>query len=73
MKYSFTLRPASRAEILAVACPTCGAEAGEACRRADGRSDALRLGRARAVRTQQRTALRDADKAKRVNMDFLRP
>jgi hypothetical protein len=70
MKHTFT-HP-SRAEILAVACPTCGAVPGEACRRADGKSHEPRLGVARAALSRQRSALRDTA-AKRVARDFLRP
>jgi hypothetical protein len=50
----------SRAEILAVGCPACGAVSGEACRRDDGKSHAPRLTKARAVLTRQRTRQRDA-------------
>ncbi len=71
MNSSFTWP--SLAEIRAIACPACGAVPSEACRRADGRSDAPRIARARAELTRQRTKLRDDPKAKRVNRDFLRP
>ncbi len=67
----------SRTEILAVACPKCGAERYEACRRGDGKSDAPRIQLARGVLTRLRKKLQDSAKpaavAKRVNRDFLRP
>ncbi len=62
----------SRAQILAVACPVCGANPGEACRRDDGKSHAPRVAQARAALTRQRTNLRDA-KAMRIARDWLRP
>ncbi len=76
---AFTFFTPSRSEILAVACPTCGAEPGEPCRRADGKTHAPRISRTRAVLSRLRTAQRDAgerkadDKAKRVARDWLRP
>lgn len=72
-------RPLSRAETIIVACPTCGAKPGEACRRESGSVHATRQAAARATLTRHRTGLRDAqqrkaeEKAKRVNRDWLRP
>lgn len=68
----------SRAQHLAVACPTCAAEPGEACRRegaAQGSSHAERLSRARAGLTRQRTGLRDAQRQRklRVARELLKP
>jgi len=71
MAGSFT--PPSRSDVLAVACPTCEAVPGEACRRADGRSHEPRLGLARAALMRQHIALRDATNAKRVARNWLKP
>ncbi len=67
--------PLSRAATIAVACPACAAEPGEACRREGGASHAPRLAAARAALTRRRTGLRDNanETAKRINRDFLRP
>lgn len=70
--------PLSRAQTIAVTCPTCAAEPGEACRRdgaAQGSSHAERLARARAGLTRHRTGLRDAEGQRklRVSREFLKP
>jgi hypothetical protein len=62
----------SRAQAIAVVCPTCAAEPGEVCWRdgvRQGSSHVTRLSSARAHLTRQRTDLRDAERSKK----FLKP
>jgi hypothetical protein len=72
-------RPLSRADAIAVPCPTCGAEPTEPCRRGSGATHKIRQDAARAALTRHRTALRDArrrkgdEKDKRVALDFYQP
>ncbi len=70
MKHTFTTP--TRAEVLAVACPICGAVSGEACRRPDAKMHEPRIALARSVLSQRRKAVRDA-KTKRVAQDWLKP
>lgn len=71
--------PLSRAQTLAVACPTCSAEPGEACRRQDGLvrgpMHVERLSRARAGLTRHRTGLRDAESQRKLRAarEMLKP
>ncbi len=72
---TFAFFTPSRVEILAVACPTCGAEPREACRRVDGKTHAPRIAQARARLSQRRRApdTKGNAKATRVARDWLKP